>query len=385
MQSHHPIIPGWDIFCQVVDNYGDIGVAWRLARQLVAEHPINVRLWVDDLAAFKRLWPEINAQLETQICLGVEVRAWGKTLPPVRPAPVVIEAFGCALPEAYLAAMSMQAPAAVWINLEYLSAEPWVKTHHGLPSPHPRLPLTKFFFFPGYEVGTGGVLGERDLAQRREHFQREEAPAFWQNLGLPARRPSELRISIFAYENAALIELLERWRQGAQPVTLLIPEGKIVPQLATWLDEPALPVGTHRRVGKLELHILPFLNQDDYDRLLWACDINFVRGEDSCVRAQWAQKPFIWQPYPQQQNAHWDKLEALNSLYVEGLPEIEADAITALWRAWNGRGDLPRAWAAFIQVKVSIDLHAIQWTARLVAPGDLATKLVAFVEDREAG
>ncbi|WP_187492385.1 elongation factor P maturation arginine rhamnosyltransferase EarP, partial [Pantoea agglomerans] len=22
----------WDIFCTVVDNYGDIGVTWRLAR-----------------------------------------------------------------------------------------------------------------------------------------------------------------------------------------------------------------------------------------------------------------------------------------------------------------------------------------------------------------
>ena len=385
MQTHHPSIPSWDIFCQVVDNYGDIGIAWRLARQLAAEHPINVRLWVDDLAAFKRLWPQINAQLETQNCLGVEVRAWGKTLPPVRPAQIVIEAFGCALPEAYLAAMSMQAPAAVWINLEYLSAEPWVKTHHGLPSPHPRLPLTKFFFFPGYEEGTGGVLRERDLAQRREHFQREEASAFLQSLGLSARRPSELRISMFAYENAALIELLEMWRQGSQPVTLLIPEGKVVPQLASWLGEPSLPVGTCRRLGKLELHILPFLNQDDYDRLLWACDINFVRGEDSCVRAQWAQKPFIWQPYPQQQNAHWDKLEALNGLYAEGLPELEAGAITALWRAWNGRGDLPRAWAEFIQVKAAIDNHATQWPARLAAPGDLAAKLVAFVEDREAG
>ena len=349
------------------------------------EHPINVRLWVDDLAAFNRLWPEINAELETQNCLGVEVRAWQKTFPPVRPAQVVIEAFGCALPEAYLAAMSMQTPAAVWINLEYLSAEPWVKTHHGLPSPHSLLPLTKFFFFPGYEEGTGGVLREHDLAQRRDHFQREVAPAFWQSRGLPARRPSELRISMFAYENAALIELLEAWRESQHRITLLIPDGKIVPQLANWLGEPSLPAGTGRRLGNLDLHILPFLNQDDYDRLLWTCDINFVRGEDSCVRAQWAQNPFIWQPYPQAENAQWDKLEALNGLYVGGLPKLEADAITALWRAWNGRGDLPGAWAAFLQVKAAIALHAIQWTARLAAPGDLAANLVAFVEDREAG
>ena len=45
----------WDIFCTVVDNYGDIGVCWRLARQLAAEHGFAVRLWVDDLASFARL------------------------------------------------------------------------------------------------------------------------------------------------------------------------------------------------------------------------------------------------------------------------------------------------------------------------------------------
>ncbi|MBY0444112.1 MAG: elongation factor P maturation arginine rhamnosyltransferase EarP, partial [Burkholderiales bacterium] len=37
----------WDIFCRVIDNYGDIGVCWRLARQLSFEHGFAVRLMVD--------------------------------------------------------------------------------------------------------------------------------------------------------------------------------------------------------------------------------------------------------------------------------------------------------------------------------------------------
>jgi len=375
----------WDIFCQVVDNYGDIGIAWRLARQLVKEHDATVRLWVDDLLAFRQLWPEIVAEADRQQCQGVEVRAWVQPFLPVAPAQVVIEAFGCALPQPYLAAMSLQSPPAVWINLEYLSAEPWVKTHHALPSPHPQLPLTKFFFFPGYEKGTGGVLCERDLARQREHFQRTETRAFWQGLGLDVPRPAELRISLFAYENPALADLLNAWVAHDQPISCLIPAGRILPQLAAWLGVSALPVGTVQRRGGLELRILPFVNQDDYDRLLWACDINFVRGEDSCVRAQWAQKPFIWQPYPQTENAHWHKLDALNHLYVEGLPKAEAEAVTALWQGWNGRGDVGRAWADFMRVKVRIDEHAQKWTGRLAEPGDLAANLLAFVEDREAG
>jgi len=372
----------WDIFCQVIDNYGDIGVTWRLARQLVKEHELAVRLWVDDLHAFKRIWPEILVDIEKQYCQGVEIRLWSEAFPPVLPARVIIEAFGCALPPSYLAAMSAQSPAAVWINLEYLSAEAWVKTHHGLPSPHPTLPLTKFFFFPGYEKGTGGVLCERGLARRRERFQRIEISAFWQRFGLEAPIRPEVRVSLFGYQNSAIEGLLDVWAKRNQPVTCLIPEGSLVPKVAAWLGESALPIGTVRRCGGLEIHILPFLNQDDYDRLLWACDINFVRGEDSCVRAQWTQKPFVWQPYPQSDNAHWSKLEALSQLYVRGLPKAQADAIIGLWMGWSGRGDLASAWPGLLNVRTEIDGHARRWAARLAEPGDLAGNLVAFVEQR---
>ena len=375
----------WDIFCKVIDNYGDIGVAWRLARQLANEYPFTVRMWVDDLSVFKRLWPEIRADAKTQHLEGVEVRAWSEPFLPANPAEVVIEAFGCALPQVYLASMSTQSRAPVWINLEYLSAEAWVKTHHGLPSPHPRLPLSKFFFFPGYEPGTGGVLCERDLARCRERFQLEETSAWWQGLGLESPLPSDLRVSLFAYESAAWEELFDAWVKGSQRVTCLIPEGSLVSQIAAWLGEAALPVGAVRRRGNLELCILPFLNQDDYDRLLWACDINFVRGEDSCVRAQWAQKPFVWQAYPQAENAHWAKLDALNRCYVQGLLQREAEAITGLWRGWNGRGYPANAWLAFVTARRDIDAPAQKWAGRLAEPGDLAANLVAFVADGQAG
>lgn len=137
----------WDIFCNVVDNYGDIGIAWRLARGLAGERGLSVRLWVDDLRAFRHIWPAIDVAADRQVCEGVTVCAWRSPFAVARPAEVVVEAFGCALPETYLAAMGEQSPSPVWINLEYLSAEPWVAAHHGLPSPHPRLPLTKYFFF----------------------------------------------------------------------------------------------------------------------------------------------------------------------------------------------------------------------------------------------
>src|SRR5674476_149292 len=119
-----------DIFCNVIDNYGDIGVCWRLARQLASEHGLAVRLWVDDLGSLVKLCPEADATLDSQRCRGVEVGLWSKNFPGVQPADLVIEAFACKLPDSYIEAMAVQAQQPAWVNLEYLSAEDWVGGCH---------------------------------------------------------------------------------------------------------------------------------------------------------------------------------------------------------------------------------------------------------------
>lgn len=374
----------WDVFCNVIDNYGDIGVAWRLARELAGEHGVAVRLWVDDLHAFRHIWPAIDADADRQVREGVTVCAWRAPFAPVEPAQVVVEAFGCALPEAYLAAMSERSPAPVWINLEYLSAEAWVAAHHGLPSPHPRLPLTKYFFFPGYTPDTGGLLADAGLAERRRAFT-AAAPAFWRELGLEAPQPDELRVSLFAYENPVLPALLDAWAAGSRPITCLVPEGRLIPQLAAWLSVPTLRAGEAHRRGALRLHILPFSDQDAYDSLLWACGLNFVRGEDSCVRAQWAARPLVWQAYPQAEAAHFDKVDALLARYVEGLDRAAADAVSGMWRHWNGvpcAVGLAACWSAWRAHQAAIERHAEAWCDHLGKAGRLAVKLVEFAEKR---
>lgn len=375
----------WDLFCNVIDNYGDIGVAWRLARCLAAEHAIDVRLWVDDLRAFSRIWPCVDPAADEQSIAGVTVRAWRAPFGDAEPAEVVVEAFGCALPESYLDAMSRQPRAPVWINLEYLSAEPWVATHHRLPSPHPRLPLTKHFFFPGYTADTGGLLMEKTLDTERQAFLERQTAAYWQTLGLPSPAAGELRVSLFAYENPQLDALLDAWSTGETPVTCLVPEGRVIPQIAAWLSAPALPVGSEYRRGMLRLHVLPFTNQVDYDRLLWACDLNFVRGEDSCVRAQLAARPLVWHAYPQADHIHWAKIDALLDLYVAGLEPVVADAVRDLWRHWNGMSDCPdiaAAWSRWHRHRAVLVSHAIAWRKRLADAGSLADALVEFAENK---
>ena len=207
----------WDIFCSVVDNYGDIGVTWRLARQLVAEHDVAVRLWVDDLQAFVALCPEADATATQQWRQGVEVHLWPQEWEAAQVADVVIEAFACKLPEAYLLAMKARAVPALWINLEYLSAEDWVAGCHGLPSLRPD-GLKRMFFFPGFEKGTGGLLREADLIARRQAFERDPQArrAFLQALGVYALDGAHL-ISLFAYENTGLASWLEAMAAGANP------------------------------------------------------------------------------------------------------------------------------------------------------------------------
>lgn len=211
--------PSWDIFSAVVDNYGDIGVCWRLARQLVAEHDLKVRLWTDDLISFQKINPEIDPRLPIQVSRGVEIRQWAESKLAVEPADVVIEAFACRLPATYETAMAESGRRHAWVNLEYLSAEEWVDSHHGLPSPHPRLPLTKFFFFPGFTPSTGGLLVEKGLADRRGPFQADprQLNDFWRGLGLPAPEREEIRISLFCYDNNSALALFAAWAKAASP------------------------------------------------------------------------------------------------------------------------------------------------------------------------
>lgn len=326
-----------DIFCTVVDNYGDIGVCWRLARQLAHEHDIAVRLWVDDLASFRRLCPEVNVQLARQHCRGVEVRHWVASFEDAEPAQLVIEAFACKLPENYVAAMATQPRKAIWINLEYLSAEDWVAGCHKLPSPHPSLPLIKYFFFPGFTPKTGGLLLENDLFARRDAFRNDAARqrAFWQSIGLDMPATNLLKISLFCYENTALPELLAAWATGNAPIRCLLPEGRALPQVAAFFGQTHAVSGDRFSRGNLEVCVLPFMEQELYDELLWACDINFVRGEDSCVRAQWSGKPFVWHIYPQHDGIHLQKLRAFMVLYCAGLSSDAAHALHGLWKIWN--------------------------------------------------
>ncbi|MBV8046123.1 MAG: elongation factor P maturation arginine rhamnosyltransferase EarP [Paludibacterium sp.] len=381
MPSTTPAL-SWDIFCNVIDNYGDIGVTWRLARQLCQEHGQRVRLWVDDLRSFSRLCPDISPNLARQDHRGIEVLHWTTELPAdALPGDVVLDAFGCTLPEPFLTAMARCRRPPLWLNLEYLTAEEWIECCHGMVSPHPKYGINRYFFFPGFTARTGGIIAERDIVTQARQWQQDpnNRDLFLQSLGLPPLDPDALIVSLFAYENAAIGELMRFWASGPQPVTCLVPEGRILSDIAAGLARGPLAAGDHAQAGALTLHVLPFSDQDTYDRLLWSCDVNFVRGEDSFMRAQLAGKPMIWHIYPQEDAAHWVKLDAFCTRYLQGVaPEVQ-QAMLALNHAWNHCQAIVPAWRQFIAKRLELTVHATEWPRALLAGGDLATRLMRFI------
>ena len=368
----------WDIFCTSIDNFGDVGFSWRLARQLVNEHGLEVRLWVDDLAIFSQIESAIDVDEDQQWLQGVEICYWRKSFAGIEPADVVIETFACTLPDNYILAMADLPQQPVWINLEYLSAENWTLDCHCLPSFHPHLPLKKYFFFPGFVEGTGGLLLEKNLLPARVAFNNTSQDIFWQELGLQSRREGELCISLFCYDDAPIEELLSAWVISDVPIRVLVPQHSVNNAIGIFFGVDLPTAGQVLQSGKLQVCIIPFLTQDNYDELLWACDINFVRGEDSFVRAQWAERVFIWNIYPQAEHSHRLKLEAYLNLYTERMPPEMSAAVFSLWNAWNGNGQMINAWSVFAAQMSALTEYGNNWIRQLLPIGDLASNLVKF-------
>jgi uncharacterized repeat protein (TIGR03837 family) len=368
----------WDIFCSVVDNFGDIGVTWRLARQLVAEQGAEVRLWVDDLAAFARICPQADASQAQQWQQGVEVCLWPQQWLSVAAADAVIEAFACTLPTDYVQAMTQRARPSLWLNLEYLSAEDWVEGCHGLPSLQSN-GLQKFFFFPGFSDKTGGLLREGSLIAERNTLQQDAAQrlAFLATLGVAPQADAAL-LSLFAYENAGLPQWLDALAAAPQSSHLLVPEGRVLGDVQRWLGAQALAAGDVHQRGNLRVQVLPFMSQQDYDRLLWCCDFNAVRGEDSFVRALWAARPLVWHIYKQADDAHLEKLQAFLALYQQGLSPGAQQALGEFWMAWNTGEGIAAGWENLRGVHGELAQHAQEKALQWASQADLATALVQF-------
>jgi uncharacterized repeat protein (TIGR03837 family) len=337
----------WDVFCRVIDNFGDIGVCWRLCRNLVARGQV-VRLWVDDSTALQWMAPDA-ANYATS---GLTVHDWQLStntsyLESLPRSDVWVESFGCTLAPEFIAysAGSIRLEAEndskkmSWINLEYLSAESYVAKTHRLPSPvmsGPGAGLVKHFFYPGFTSDTGGLLREAGLKESQSKFAADRRLEWLHDAGIVWK--GELLISLFCYEPPLLTVLIAELACGGRPTQLLVTSGRAALATTSAMQKLGWISGSESTSSickdALTVNFLTPMSQQDYDQLLWSCDLNFVRGEDSLVRAIWAGKPFVWHIYPQEDDAHLSKLDA----FLDWLDAPES--LRRFHHRWNGTGPL---------------------------------------------
>ena len=374
------------IYCTVIDNFGDVGVCWRLARQLADEYDLNITLWIDDLVSFHKLAPNLDPNLTQQSLDKITICVWHHderdTLSQTHQIPLdlIIEGFGCRLPDFVLQNMAQQAKigtAPLWINLEYLSAESWAVDCHLMPSIHPQTGLIQYFWFPSFSEYGGGLLREVDLIKKRDQFQNniQAQIEFWTSLKITDTHLFERKVSLFSYENEAIHHLLTTLANDNQTTLLVVPESKALADFSE-LSGQTLIQGDRITKKSLTIVVLPFLNHDDYDRLLWACDLNFVRGEDSVIRAQWAGKPLIWHIYPQEEGAHLIKLQA----FIDSVSNIHTNlSWQHMMLAWNRPND-DAPWSTALKNLAEWQVMAREWQAYLFVQQSLTTKLMQFFQ-----
>ncbi|RRN45237.1 DUF2331 family protein [Lautropia dentalis] len=480
----------WHLLCQVIDNFGDAGVMWRLARQLRNEYGCTVRFFIDQPEIMQQLapaWfqlpspcahlraptsastpasgaeqgdPAITASAtaaETAAANAPPCPDGSLTIHPLHDSPALIEGadvivcgFQVRLPPAARAALKTRsirpvpvaaqpastqpapphrapahpAPARtasahpapqvdasnpemhdgkgsalppLLLQLEYLSAEDWVEAGHGLPSLQPD-GLVEYFFNPGFTARTGGLLRERDLLAQRDAFLADPGNRLhWLARHGVQHAPDELLVSVLCYASAPLLPPLKAWLTDMPPsdgpsgtngpcrrLHLLIPGASTQP----WLQPLHALAAAHP--AHVKITPLPFLPQPEFDRLLWSCDLNLVRGEDSWLRALWAGKPWLWQAYPQTETTHLDKLEAFLQRCTRWLGigdnptrQTAFERWQQAMHAWNGA---PEALLTAILPWLH-DLHEATTLAQRIsdigareAP-DLAARLVAFARN----
>ena len=353
----------WDIFCQIVDNYGDAGICWRLARSLSSLHDQEVRIFCNDLPTLNLLASGSAEALSHKIDLQPWEASYANARHPVQTPDVVIEAFGCDLPERYLAGLFIASVKPIIINLEYLSAEPWITEFHAKASPQSH-GIPKYFFFPGFQDDVGGLL--LDPIPLEGSVVARLIPKSLKSTWLKLR-PGAKRISIFCYPGAPLRKWLEDLGALGETIDILLTHGHA--ELLNLPGEKTIGLPTN-----IQLISMPFVSQDEYDWVLSQCDFNIVRGEDSFIRAQLAGKPFIWHIYPQEDRAHEGTLAAFLDLYLANTSqELRLAAIAAM--TWA----MPSTWFKSIDTWHS---HAKDWRAQILKKqedGGLAARLMHFI------
>jgi len=355
------------LICKVIDFFGDIGVAWRIAKQLKADFNVEVHLLVDDLITTQKLIPSLDILLKKQTIDGIflhhcDFSENSDSLP--APPLFVFNLFNIDLPHQYKS--FIQREKSRYIAIEYLSAEPWVDNFHLKPSIDAQSGLIKTFFYPGFTNQTGGLIREKNLPLDRKAFSLEQREDVIHSLD---GDPSFFSVSLFYYPSQKIdifLDLMEHMKRSIQ---------FFIPQYLFDL------LNIKKSFQYIRIIPYQFLSHDDFDRLLWSCDLNFVRGEDSWIRALWAGKPFIWQPYIQENNIHLIKLKAFLKRYCESCNQELSDWLIKTHEDWSHNEFNETLWRQFFTHQSGLQDFALEQSRNYSKEASFVESLVDYCSE----
>ena len=339
-----------DIFCQVIDNYGDVGVAYRLAREFKRVYPNKkLRFVINQIE-------ELNLIRKSE---NIEVILYKDISKIENSADLIIESFGCEIPKEYMDKALKNVK--LIINLEYFSAEKWVDDFH-LQESFLGGNLKKYFFIPGLSEKSGGILLDNEFLERKKKVEANKE-YYLEKFGI--KEKYDLIGSVFSYEKN-FDSLIEELKKLNKKVILLILSEKTQKNFIKYFDNG-------NNYDKIKFVKLPFFTYDKYEELLALCDFNLVRGEDSFVRALLLGKPFLWHIYPQDENTHIKKLESFLEKYCSNNKELKQTFIN-----YNINKD---DFSYFFKNFKEIEKYNKNYANYLIKNCNLMEKLINFIEN----
>lgn len=309
------------VLCKVVDNFGDIGVVFRLCRALSElKKNLEIRLVVSNLDSFAKISKGIDSTKTFQEFRGWKVFDWNdsalcKKEFSKNPPEFILECFQCGRPE-WLEELlfSPQFNLNVQIvNVEYLTAESWADDFHLLKSGTRSAKIKKINFMPGFTKKTGGLILDKNF-MRCLSEKKFALNLVKQNLYkkiLSEDFSDSFKILIFSYPKN-----FDFLASAIKEFSFL---KKIIVFVASGAGADSAKISLKK--FKVDFVCLPFMQQEVWDAFLSLMDFSFVRGEDSFSRCCLFGNPFIWNIYPQEEEFHIVKLNAF--LQKIKIPQIE--------------------------------------------------------------
>ena len=338
-----------DIFCEVIDNYGDVGVAYRLAREFKRIYPHK------RLRFFINKTEEINLIKKSN---DIEIIAYKDISKIKNSADLILETFACEIPKEYID-KALRSSKFI-INLEYFSAEDWVDDFH-LQESFLGGSLKKYFFIPGLSKKSGGILLDNEFLERKKQVE-ENREYYLEKFKI--KEKYDLIGSVFSYEKN-FDSLINELKKLDKKVLLLILSEKTQKNFIKYFDNS-------NNYDKIKAVKLPFFTYDKYEELLSLCDFNLVRGEDSFVRALLLGKPFLWHIYPQEENIHIQKLNSFLEKYCPNNKELKETFID-----YNVNRD---NFSYFFKNFKEIEEHNRKYANYLIENCNLIEKLINFIK-----